>query len=39
MAKTASGDNAGAGVDTAVTLATATNRTYVAIDATNWEII
>lgn len=35
----ASGDNAGAGVDTAVTLATATNRTYVAFDATNWEII
>lgn len=34
----ASGDNLGAGVNTATTLATATNRTYIAYDATNWEI-
>lgn len=32
----ASGDNAGAGADTAVSLAAAANITYVAIDATNW---
>jgi hypothetical protein len=34
----ASGDNAGGGVDTAVTLAAGSNVTYVAYDATNWEI-
>jgi hypothetical protein len=33
----ASGDNAGAGVDTAVSLAAGANITYVAYDATNWE--
>lgn len=34
----ASGDNLGAGVDTAATLAAGSNRSYVAYDATNWEI-
>ncbi len=34
----ASGDNAGGGVDTAVTLASGSNATYVAIDGTNWEV-
>lgn len=34
----ASGDNLGAGVDTSTTLAAGSNRTYVAYDATNWEI-
>lgn len=33
----ASGDNAGAGVDTAVSLAAGNNITYVSYDATNWE--
>jgi len=33
----ASGDNAGGGVDTAVTLAAGSNVTYVTYDATNWE--
>jgi hypothetical protein len=33
----ASGDNAGAGVDTAVSLAAGANITYVAYDVTNWE--
>lgn len=35
----ASGDNAGGGVDTAVTLAAGSNVQYVAYDATNWESI
>lgn len=35
----ASGDNIGAGVDASATLAAASNRNYVAIDATNWEIV
>lgn len=35
----ASGDDLGAGVDTATTLATATNVHYVAYDSTNWESI
>ena len=35
----ASGDDAGAGVDTAVTLASGSNVTYTAIDTTNWEAI
>lgn len=35
----ASGDNLGAGVDTAATLAAGSNVTYVAYDATNWESI
>ena len=34
----ASGDNLGSGVDTAVTLAAGSNVTYVAYDATNWEV-
>jgi hypothetical protein len=33
----ASGDNLGAGVDTATTLAAGSNVEYVAYDATNWE--
>jgi len=33
----ASGDNTGAGVNTAVTLAAGSNVTYIAYDATNWE--
>jgi len=35
----ASGDNLGAGVDTATTLAAGSNVHYVAYDATNWESI
>jgi len=35
----AAGDNLGAGVNTAVTLAAATNVTYAAYNATNWEIV
>jgi len=35
----ASGDNLGAGADTAVTLAAATNVTYAAYNATNWESV
>ncbi len=35
----ASGDNLGAGVDTATTLASGANVHYVAYDATNWESI
>lgn len=34
----ASGDNLGAGVDTASSLAAGNNITYVAYDATNWEV-
>ncbi len=34
----ASGDNAGAGVDTAVTLAAGSNVSYVAYNATDWEV-
>lgn len=35
----ASGDNLGAGVDTLTTLTSGSNRNYVAIDSTNWEIV
>ena len=35
----ASGDNLGAGVDTAASLASGSNITYVAYDATNWESV
>jgi hypothetical protein len=35
----ASGDNLGAGVDTSTTLASGSNRNYVAYDSTNWEIV
>jgi hypothetical protein len=35
----ASGDNLGAGVNTAIRLATGTNAQYVAYDATNWETL
>ena len=35
----ASGDNLGAGVDTATTLAAGSNVRYVAYDGTNWEVI
>lgn len=35
----ASGDDLGAGVNTATTLAAGSNRRYVAYDATNWEIV
>lgn len=35
----ASGDNLGAGVDTATTLASGSNVVYQAYDATNWESI
>jgi len=35
----ASGDNLGAGVDTATTLASGSNVTYQAYDVTNWESI
>lgn len=35
----ASGDNLGAGVDTAATLASGSNRRYCAYDGTNWEAI
>lgn len=35
----ASGDNLGAGVDASATLTAGSNRTYVAYDTTNWEII
>lgn len=34
----ASGDNLGAGVDTATTLTAGSNRSFIAYDATNWEI-
>jgi hypothetical protein len=34
----ASGDNLGAGVNTATTLAAGSNVSYVAYDATNWEV-
>lgn len=34
----ASGDNLGAGLNTAASLAAGTNITYVAYDATNWEV-
>ena len=35
----ASGDNLGAGVNTATTLASGSNITFLAYDATNWEIV
>lgn len=35
----ASGDNLGAGVDTATTLAAGSNRRFVAYDSTNWEVV
>ena len=35
----ASGDNLGAGADTAASLAAGANITYVAYDATNWEAL
>ncbi len=35
----AAGDNLGAGVNVAVTLAAGTNVTYQAVDTTNWEAV